>query len=110
VDGDAIRIAFQETDWYLDSETAVAQESIGAALSLFYGRDFQRVELDYVFHGKPLRVALSRAGFQDFFAMDEAAIRATLADRARTDASVFRAEHMPPELPRAFFERFAKYQ
>jgi hypothetical protein len=110
VEGDAIRIRFQAMDWYLDSEAAVSLESIGAALSLFYGRDFRRVELDYVYQGRPLRVALTRDEFNAFFGMSEDAVRALLADRTRLETSVFHAERMPAELRAGFFERFAKYE
>jgi hypothetical protein len=106
----AIRIAFEPVDWYLDGEDAVTLESIGIALSLFYGRDFGRVELHFVLQGRPLRVALERAAFEDFFAMDEPAIRASLADRAAQERSPFRAEALPPALRRAFFARFAVWE
>jgi hypothetical protein len=109
-DGTALRIAFQPVDWYLDSEGALALESIGVALSLFYGRDFERIELDFVLGGRPLRVALTRAEFQDFFALSEAQVRAALADRAAQETSPFRAENLPPELQRTFFVRFAAYR
>ena len=108
--GDAIRIRFQPTDWYLDSEGAVSLESIGASLSLFYGRDFRRVELDFVYQGRPLHVALTREEFNAFFGMQEADIRALLADRKRLEGSVFTGDRMPPELRQGFFERFAKFQ
>ncbi len=110
MEGDAIRIAFQPTDWFLDSEAAVSLESIGAALSLFYGRDFRRVELDYVYQGRPLRVALTREEFNAFFGMQEADIRTLLADRKRLDTSLFNGDKLPPELRRGFFERFARYE
>jgi hypothetical protein len=110
VDGDAIAIRFQETDWFLPSEARIAEESIGAALSLFYGRDFQRVTLDFDVHGKPLRVALTRAEFRDFFGYDDAQIRAILADPKRQQGSVFHAENMPKGLRARFIKQFAHYQ
>lgn len=110
VEGEAIRIRFQPMDWYLDSERAVALESIGAALSLFYGRGFRRVELDFVFRGRPLRVAVTRAAFNDFFAMSAEEVRAVLADRERQARSLFAAGQLPPEQQQAFFERFAEYR
>jgi hypothetical protein len=109
-DGAAIRIAFQPVDWYVGDEGTLALESIGMTLSLFYGRDFERVELDFVLGGRPVRVAVTRAAFQDFFRISEAQVRAALADRASQEASVFHAENLPPELQRAFFERFATYR
>lgn len=108
VDGHTITIRFQETDWFLPTKQRVAEESIGAALSLFYGRDFQRVMLDYDFHGKPVRVDLTKAAFRDFFGMTDAQILATLTGEKAQDTSPFRAVNMPKGLRTEFFERFAK--
>jgi hypothetical protein len=105
----AIAIRFLETDWYVGTEARIAEESIGAALSLFYGRDFQRVTLDFVHNARPVRVSLSKADFRRFFGMSDAQIEAVLADPKRQERSVFRAENMSPDLRQGFFNTFAKY-
>lgn len=109
VDGHTITIQFQETDWYLPTKQRVAEESIGAALSLFYGRDFQRVVLDFDFHGKPLRVDMTKAAFREFFGMSDAQIRASLTGEKAQETTPFRAKNMPKGLRTRFFKQFAKF-
>ena len=110
VDGDTITLRFEETDWFLPNEGRVVEESIGAALSLFYGRDFTHVVLNFDLKGRPLRVDVTRDTFQRFFHMSAAQIRATLTGEQAQEQSPFTAEHLTPEVRQGFFDTFAKYQ
>ncbi len=109
-EGSRIRLTFKPADWYFDSEPAIALSAIDAAYSLFYGRDYETVELRLTYRERPLRLLLERAAFNAHFGMTEAQMRALAEDRRKFAESPLTEDNLPPEARQAFFDRFAVYE
>lgn len=102
---DTIRIVFRRKDSYFEDEPTLAATGVETAFSLFYGRDFRTVVLDYNLEGRPLRLRITREGFNDFFGMSTDEMAALGADREAFDVSA--VANMDRERQQAFFDRFA---
>ena len=107
-EGRTIRVRFKRKDGYFDSEKSIALNSVGAAFSLMYGRDYDKVMLDFDYRGSPLRVSVQRSEFNHFFGLGEAEMRALAEDRAKFEAS--RLKNIPEAEQEAFFQEFARYR
>ena len=107
-EGRTLRVRFKRQDGYFDSEKSIALNSVGAAFSLLYGRDYDTVTLDFDYRGSPLRVSVQRAEFNHFFGLGEAEMRALAEDRDKFEAS--RLKNIPEAEQEAFFQEFARYR
>jgi hypothetical protein len=104
--GDALRLVLAVREADREREQALARAAVSSAYSLFYGRDYRALTLDFTLEGRTVRMRIARAPFNAFFGLSEAEMEALAGDRrAFDDSPVARLDNAGQ---RAFFLRFAE--
>lgn len=106
--GAAIEVRYKRDDGYFESEQAVAQNAIGGAFSLIYGREFRRVVFIFDLQGRTLRMDIERGAFNRFFGLSEDQMRA--AGESRDAFALSPVATADEAEQRRFFAEFGRYE
>jgi len=104
--GKALHLVLAVREAGAEPEPELARAAISSAFSLFYGRDFPSLSLEFVLEKRTVRMEIARAPFNDFFGLSGAEMETLARDRRAFDASPL--ARLDTAGQRAFFLRFAE--